>query len=82
MDSNITMDITPINCSCGRNLGCANYLGKYVVFCRKNKLVPENQLCIMRKLFFTNDLKLDSKCCWKSLQTYFDPVEIALMSDY
>jgi len=71
------MNIPPLICSsCNRFLSTKELLGHYLnVF--KPSLAEPNP--VKTKDYFVNTLKLHTSCCWKSMMTVHDHLEVSLV---
>ena len=78
MESDL-LDIPHLLCKCGNLLSCESILGEYIhVFEPTIKHHSSEEAGKKRKEFFLSK-SLHRLCCWNKIQTYYDPMKIALM---
>ena len=79
MDKDKLLDIPFLLCKCGNVLSSEDVLGEYIYVLQPslNKLTAIEAGKKRKKFFISKHLH--RICCWNKIQTYFDPLQIALL---
>ena len=79
MEKHNLLNIPFLLCKCGNVLSSENILGEYMYVLEPTlKNMSAIEAGKKRKQFFLSK-NLYRLCCWNKVQTYFDPLPIALM---
>ena len=79
MDKDKKLDIPFLLCKCGNLLSSDDILGEYIHELQPSLIsLDAIEAGKKRKKFFRSK-NLHRLCCWQKIQTYFDPIPIALL---